>query len=129
MITGIWYGPIMCKVDSATRVYPGGIDDGLDRGKWVYALTSMEWGEEFPFPSTAQAEPGYVTGSAFNLWELNNDETTQYGITVANLPGGFELKPVPVGAYVMAYNTNSKTDPQGFTLTVFTYPNQFDGDC
>ena len=129
MITGVWYGPIMCRVESATRVYPGGIDDGIDRGKWVYALTSMAWAEEFPFPSAAQTDPGYVTESALNLWELNNDETTQYGIAVADLPSGFELKPVPVGAFVMAYNTNSKPDPQGFTLTIFTYPNQFDGDC
>jgi hypothetical protein len=129
MITGVWYGPIMCRVESATRVYPGGIDDGIDRGKWVYALTSMAWAEELAFPSAAQTNPGYVTESAFNLWELNNDNVTQYGVTVAGLPGDFELKPVPIGAFVMAYNTNSKPDPQGFTLTIFTYPNQFDGAC
>ena len=70
-----------------------------------------------------------MSESAFNLWELNNDNVTQYGVTVAGLPGDFELKPVPVGAFVMAWNTNSKPDSQGFTLTIFTYPNQFDGDC
>jgi hypothetical protein len=141
MITGVWYGPIMCRVEAATRVYPGGEDDGIDRGKWVYTLTSMEWGTpdssdppvtviSYPFPKTsAQTNPGFSTVSAFNLWELSNDDVTQYGITVSSLPGEFELQPVPIGAFVMAWNTTSKPDPQGYVLTLFTYPNQFNGTC
>ena len=130
MITGVWYGPIMCRVESATLVYPDAeVPDGVFRGKWVYALKSMKWGTEYPFPSESQPEPGYSTESAFNLWELNNDAAIQYGVTIANLPDGFELKPVPVGAFVMAWNSTSKPDLQGFTLTLFTYPNQFDGSC
>jgi hypothetical protein len=61
---------------------------------------------------------------------LNNDNVTQYGVTVAGLPGDFELKPVPIGAFVMVWSASAKPDTQGFTAyALFTYPNQFDGDC
>lgn len=129
MFTGIWYGPIMCKVESSTRVYPDGEDDGVDRGKWVYSIKSMDWGDEYAFPAGVQTESGFESTTALNLWELGNDATTQYGITVANLPGTYELKPVPDGAYVMAWTSTSKPDTQDFELVVFQYPNQFDGDC
>jgi len=129
MFTGIWYGPIMCKVESSTRVYPDGEDDGVDRGKWVYSIKSMDWGDEYAFPAGVQTDPGFESTTALNLWELGNDATTQYGITVANLPGDYELKPVPNGAYVMAWTSTAKPDTQDFQLVVFQYPNQFDGDC
>ena len=129
MFTGIWYGPIMCKVESSTRVYPDGEDDGVDRGKWVYSIKSMDWGDEYAFPDGSQSDPGFESTTALNLWELGNDATTQYGITVANLPGTYELKPVPDGAYVMAWTSTSKPDTQDFQLVVFQYPNQFDGAC
>ena len=143
MITGIWYGPVMCRVEAATRVYPGGVpgDPPEDLGKWVYTLKSMDWATldsssppvpvtSYPFPKTsAQENPGFSTDSAFNLWELNNDAVTQYGITVETLPGDFTLQHVPIGAFVMAWNTTSKPDPEGYVLTLFTYPNQFNGEC
>jgi len=129
MFTGIWYGPIMCKVESSTRVYPGGVDDGVDRGKWVYSIKAMNWGDEYSFPTGSQTDPGFESTKALNLWELNNDNVTQYGVTVAGLPGDFELKPVPDGSFVMAWTSTSKPDTQGFKLVVFQYPNQFDGDC
>ena len=89
----------------------------------------MEWGDEYAFPTGAQTNPGFETETALNLWELGNDTSTQYGVTVADLPGDFELKPVPDGAYVMAWTSTAKLDTQNFDLVVFQYPNQFDGDC
>ncbi len=129
MFTGIWYGPIICKVESSTRVYPGGDNDGVDRGKWVYAIKAIDWGDEYAFPTGSETDPGFESTTALNLWELDNDATTQYGITVANLPGTYELKPVPDGAYVMAWTSTAKPDTQDFQLVVFQYPNQFDGAC
>ena len=129
MISGIWKGPIPCKVESSTRVYPGGDNDGVDRGKWVYTIKAIDWGDEYAFPTGARTDAGFESSTALNLWELGNDATTQYGITVANLPGDYELKPVPAGAYVMAWTSAAKPDTQDFRLCIFQYPNQFDGDC
>ncbi|MCP4889293.1 MAG: hypothetical protein GY904_22100 [Planctomycetaceae bacterium] len=129
MFTGTWYGPIFCKVISSERIYPDGVDDGVDRGKWSYAVTSMDFGDEYAFPAGADTNPAFTFLNAMNIWELNNDETTQYGVTVEDLPGDFELKPVPNGAYVMVWTRNAKSDTQGFELCLFQYPNQFDGDC
>jgi hypothetical protein len=129
MFTGTWYGPIFCKVISSERIYPGGVDDGVDRGKWSYQVTSMDFGSEYAFPAGADTNPAFTFLNAMNIWELNNDETTQYGVTVADLPGDFELKPVPNGAYVMVWTSHAKSDTQGFELCLFQYPNQFDGEC
>lgn len=129
MFTGTWYGPIFCKVISSERIYPGGVDDGVDRGKWSYEVTSMDFGSEYAFPAGADTNPAFTFLNAMNIWELNNDETTQYGVTVADLPGDFELKPVPNGAYVMVWTSHAKSDTQGFELCLFQYPNQFDGTC
>lgn len=131
MFTGIWYGPIMCKVESSTRVHPGGVpeDPPEDHGKWVYSLKAMDWGDEYAFPAGEQTDLGFETETALNLWELGNDTSTQYGIPVESLPGTFELKPVPNGAYVMAWTSTAKPDTQEFNLVVFQYPNQFDGTC
>jgi hypothetical protein len=129
MISGTWYGPIMCRVELATRVYPGGVDDGVDRGKWVYTVKAIDWPDEYAFPTASRANSGFESTSALNLWELNNDATTQYGVSVATLPGTYELKPVPVGAFVMVWAGSAKPDTQGFRLALFQYPNQFDGAC
>jgi hypothetical protein len=129
MISGTWYGPIMCRVEAATRVYPGGVDDGVDRGKWVYTVKAIDWPDEYAFPTASRVDSGFESTSALNLWELNNDATTQYGITVSSLPGEFELQPVPIGAFVMVWSASAKPDTQGFRLALFTYPNQFDGTC
>jgi hypothetical protein len=129
MFTGTWYGPIFCKVISSERIYPGGVDDGVDRGKWSYQVTSMDFGSEYAFPAGVDTNPAFTFLNAMNIWELNNDETTQYGVTVADLPGDFELKPVPNGAYVMVWTSHAKSDTQGFELCLFQYPNQFDGEC
>ena len=129
MISGIWKGPIPCKVESSTRVYPGGDNDGVDRGKWVYTIKAIDWGDEYAFPTGSRTDAGFESSTALNIYELGNDATTQYGITVSTLPGTYELKPVPDGAYVMAYVSPAAKDDQDFRLCIFQYPNQFDGAC
>jgi len=129
MISGTWTGPIFCRVESSAEVYPGGVVDTLKRGKWVYSIKAIDWGSEYAFPAGIRTNSGFESSTALNLWELSNDETTQYGVTVADLPGDFELKPVPNGSFVMAYVAPAKKDDQDFRLCIFQYPNQFDGDC
>tara|TARA_R110000751_G_scaffold62935_1_gene130301 strand:- start:604 stop:963 length:360 start_codon:yes stop_codon:yes gene_type:complete len=119
----------MCRVELATRVYPGGVDDGVDRGKWVYTVKAIDWPDEYAFPTASRVDSGFDSTSALNIWELGNDNVTQYGVTVAGLPGDFELKPVPIGAFVMVWSASAKPDTVGHRLALFTYPNQFDGDC
>ena len=131
MITGVWYGPIMCRVEAATPVYPGGVPGTPpeELGKWVYTVKAIDWPDEYAFPTQARSESGFESATALNIWELNNDETTQYGITVETLPGGFNLQSVPIGAFVMVWSASAKPDTQGFRLALFQYPNQFNGEC
>mgnify|MGYP003627201705 FL=1 len=121
----------MCRVEAATPVYPGGVPSRppQELGKWVYTVKAIDWPDEYAFPTQARAESGFESTSALNIWELSNDATTQYGVTVSTLPGTYELKPVPVGAFVMVWASSAKPDIQGFRLALFQYPNQFDGAC
>ena len=131
MISGTWYGPIMCRVELATPVYPGGVpgDPPVELGKWVYTVKAIDWPGEYAFPTASRPNSGFESTSALNIWELSNDATTQYGITVADLPVDFELKPVPIGAFVMVWSSSAKPDSQEMRLALFQYPNQFDGEC
>ena len=119
----------MCRVELATRVYPGGVDDGVDRGKWVYTVKAIDWPAEYAFPTASRVDSGFESTSALNLWELSNDATEHFGIQVSTLPDGFALDPVPIGAFVMVWSASAKPDTQGFRLALFTYPNQFNGTC
>lgn len=121
----------MCRVEAATRVYPGGVPDDppLDRGKWVYTVKAIDWPDEYAFPTASRTDEGFESTTALNIWELGNDQTTQYGITVESLPGDFTLQPVPIGAFVMVWVASAKPDTQDFRLALFQYPNQFNGEC
>ena len=131
MISGTWYGPIMCRVELATPIYPGGVPGRppQELGKWVYTVKAIDWPDEYEFPTQARTESGFESTSALNLWELSNDATEHFGIQVSTLPSDFALEPVPIGAFVMVWASSAKPDTQGFRLALFQYPNQFNGTC
>ena len=97
-----------------------------DIGKWEYTVIAV-----YPTMSSDADEVEWTDSDqsafygALNLYEQANTTTVHMGITVANLPGTFELKPIPdesivPGVYVSAQN---------FDGVFIWYPNQFDGAC
>jgi hypothetical protein len=68
---------------------------------------------------------------AINMHEIGNTNTTAMGVTIASLPGDYTLQSAPVGAGVLVWlSPGADQDTNGITpLSVFQWPNQFDGTC
>ena len=62
---------------------------------------------------------------AWNVYEVANTSTVAMGITVANLPGTFELKAIPDDTIVPGFYTQG----EGRMAVLLFWPNQFDGAC
>ena len=117
-------GPIPCIVKSSTRM----ATSGANKWKWKYRLAAVQFDEPTPVISEPADMFDTATDIAINLAEQSNTETVASGITVGDLPGNFELQPIPTGAYVMAY-IMSMPDDDTPILPMFSRPGEFDGDC
>lgn len=117
------YGPIACEVISYTRM----AETGNNKWKWKYRLREVRLEESTPTISVYADGFDTETDTAINLCEQSNSETLVSGITIASLPGNYELKPIVTGAYVLAW-VSPVTDEQD-SMAVFDRPGEFDGDC
>ena len=118
------HGPYPCIIKSATRMAA----TGANKWKWLYRLVTIQFDASTPTITETVNMFDTVTDIAINLAEQSNTETIASGITVADLPGDFELQPIPVGAYVMAWLISVPDDDTPI-LPMFSRPGEFDGEC
>lgn len=142
-----WQGPYLAVIKGSEE-----IEADL---KWKYELefiipaaTSWENGDDPPVVKTLPDADmlsecwnylGLGTGedvySALNITELANKSSNIMGIDPANLPAGFKLQPVPIGAFVWCrvgttpYTEGGTNVGDNGDLILFNYNNQFDGSC
>ena len=98
--------------------------------RWSYSWKSAE----FDVPSNKfKAATGSAlidaNQSAYNTVEGLQQETGAYngpGITHANIPSGYLLKPIATGTYVLMFGTASSN---GKHIYVFSVANAIDGSC
>ena len=101
--------------------------------RWWYDV------EEISLKNPADKDSWKVTSPrpmvAINLAEAANTDTQAMGITLADLPSGFSLQPIPDGTVVLAWTCSSPYEKgethnefKGYVLA-FTLANQFDGSC
>jgi len=100
--------------------------------RWIYDV------KQVVFQNPAKDKPEIITVGdvktykALNVYEYSNTETTDMGIAIEDLPGDFELKPVPTGTIVPAFvSSGDQTDQsiESGTMLMILWPNQFDGTC
>jgi len=97
----------------------------VDANRWMYKCKSMRFNPDTGLVSEQVNPFELPRPCVWNICEINNNATTAMGITVANLPGDFELKPVPIDTIVPVWLTMFESKYTGFLI----WPNQFDGDC
>ncbi len=100
--------------------------------RWIYDV------KQVVFQTPAKDKPEVIsvglvkTYKALNVYEYSNTETTDMGISIEDLPGDFELKPVPTGTIVpafMASGFQTDTSLESGAMIMLLWPNQFDGVC
>lgn len=93
--------------------------------RWTYTWERAEISSTGAFAVRA-GEPWY-TGTALNVTEGGNDATTVMpGYLVANIPAGFQVKPIATGCYVMVF---AQRNTSGGIQWVFWCENAIDGTC
>ncbi len=118
---GAFRGPYLGKVIEATPW--DGATPALRR--WYYEVELVEYDPTSTGPTNSFSTPIEVpdTGvlSLLNVFEMANTATHSMGIAHADLPGTYELQPIPTDTIVPIW-----AHPNGF---ITLWPNQFDGDC
>ncbi len=111
---GLLKGPYLARVLSNELV------EGADN-RWLY---KVQFCQNIPIETVEWTGGGNVgtLESCINIHEIGNNAQLSMGITKDDLPGDFELQPVPDDAGVILWLI-------GGGYGVFTYPNQFDGTC
>ena len=129
---GKFVGPVPCKVTAVSVIAgpdPADPDFPPRTTIWRYTVQPIVWKTTDYVGSTdTYTEQEFY---AINLDELGNTETEAMGVIIADLPGDFELKPVPTGRVVLVWmSPGGGVDTNEIeTLAVFQWPNQFDGTC
>lgn len=127
---GTFQGPYLGKVIGSTLW-----DQGQDPPprKWYYEVELVEYNPDgFPdsvnsfsttieIPDPAPPPGTGVSATLLNVFEMANTSTHSMGIAHADLPGTYELQPIPNDTIVPIW-----AHPNGF---ITLWPNQFDGDC
>jgi len=94
--------------------------------RYQYQLESIVFDPATGVVSTPTDPFTLPRACVWNLCEINNTQAVAMGVTIANLPGTFQLKPIPTGTIVPAWLSMDQDDEfTGFCM----WPNQFDGDC
>lgn len=118
------FGPLACTIVSSTRM----ATTGADKWKWKYRLRAIQIDASDPDIVDASNNFDTETDIGINLAEQSNTETVASGITLGDLPGNFELQPIPVGAFVIVWVLTIPDDAIP-GLPMFSRPGEFDGDC
>jgi hypothetical protein len=99
----------------------------LAANRWNYTLTKAQ-PQATPTTAGTIAQTDAVNITGYNLAEYGNTAAVAGGgvdATRANA-AGFQLLPVPVGAFVMAAMVYTAS---GVTVALFERLNQYDGEC
>ena len=116
------FGPVPCEITgSAQMTAPAS-------GKWLYSVKEIKFTTD---RTTSEATNGWTCDNVVNLRELGNTTTEMDGVTVSELPGTFDLQPIPTGALVMVWfagNTDETEDAQVFSA-FFEQGSKFYGAC
>ncbi len=149
---GGWEGPKVLRVVSSQPMVARG--ELLDKGdpdadppvpptydeditlenRWWYEVE--ETAIKLPTDLDSNRRTSHRNLTAFNSIEMPNTDTEALGIPVAELPEGFELKPIPNNTFVFGWSTSVPGDKnatdypeyQGYLL-MFSATNQFHGEC
>ena len=95
------------------------------QNRWVYVVqpcTVQVLDTDVPKVEVFSTSPPV---KAWNLYEVTNTDTTAMGVTVEDLPGSFDLQPIPNNTVV----PGSYTQGEERNFVFLWYPNQFDGAC
>ena len=137
--------PNMYRVESSTQLEaPSATGENpstdVPQNRWRYSLKPA-----FPHRSGADltADPVVIKLAdtvsdleevfGFNIYEIQNDDQTIFGIARATIPTGFTLQPVPDGSLVVAYFGTSEEQfgetYEPAACCYFWWPNQYAGAC
>lgn len=119
---GKFVGPVACKITAVDAI------TGRDN-IWRYTVQVLEWDlDDYVGSTDTYADQEFY---AINMHEIGNTNTTAMGVTIASLPGDYALQSAPVGAGVLVwFCPGADQDTNDITpLSVFQWPNQFDGTC
>lgn len=93
--------------------------------RWEYDWVQAEMLNDATFTHQAVAGEVWYLGKALNVMEGINDATVVGpGVLVANIPGGFSVKPVTGYVTLFPYRLADGTE-----RWVFCVPNAIDGTC
>jgi len=111
---------------SASMVFVGEITaySSLGSNQWEYTLQRQRKADTTGYnPGSWQHDSSADARTAYNLSEyMNSDVGVQgNGVDLANLPGSFDIMPVPVGTLVLAIAAKNEW--------WFQYENAVDGEC
>lgn len=115
----------MFKVLSATLQTELVDEIPTGQNRWLYVVqpcTTQVLNTDKPVVQVISTAPPV---KAWNLYEVDNDHTIAMGVTVANLPGSYDLQPIPDDTVV----PGSYTQGEERNFVFLWYPNQFDGAC
>ena len=92
--------------------------------QWLYAWSEAELISATPY--TVAAKSLGVQGTAVSMSELGNGAKVGYGVTVANLPAGFQPVQIPVGTpiWIVPWRQNN-----GSLLWLILNTQAVDGEC
>lgn len=116
-----WYGPIACRVTDSSLIQNFG-------NRWQYEVEEINFQNARIITTPSGL---FQSEHVYNLAEYDNGPTTSTGLNRQNLPGSFDVQPVPDGALVMVYVAETQeTAPDGAPCAaIFDRPGEFDGNC
>ena len=119
-----FYGPILCKVTDSQR-HEG---SGSTIARYSYTVREINMTRTtLPSIVFAEVSDGFSWTECLNVAEFDNTTTTSSGVAHADLPGTYELKPIPVGTVVDVFTSQTAETPYLFAW--FNRPGEFDGSC
>jgi hypothetical protein len=92
--------------------------------QWIYSWSAAELVSASPY--TAAAKGTGLQGEAVSMSELSNGARVSYGLTVANLPAGFQPVRIPDGTavWIVPWRQNN-----GALLWLILNTQAVDGSC
>jgi hypothetical protein len=115
--------PVLAKITSSTAI-------GSTTNRWSYGWEE-HWWDPSASPDTSALKTGGLdsikAGVAYNVNEIGNTSTTACpGVTLANLPGTFAVKPISTDTRVVLFRF---TADDGTAVWLFDKANAIDGEC
>jgi hypothetical protein len=113
------------NIEPAVHTFKVLSSEVIDDNRWKYVVqpvTVQLLDTDAPV-TAAPADEAFH--EAWNVYEVANTSTVAMGITVADLPGTFDLQPIPDDSIVPGFYTQGE---ERMAVLLF-WPNQFDGAC